>query len=83
MTITLHKHHEDLLREEVASGRFASVDEAIAFALDHFLAGDLEDLSWVRPDLDAARDTVASGGHQMIAEYRAKLQQRLSKLNSA
>ncbi len=83
MTVFLQKHHEDLLRDEVASGRFTSVDEALAFALDHFLPGDVDDLSWLRDDLDAARASVASGTQGSITDYRAKLQERLRKPGGA
>jgi len=83
MAVTLQKNHENLLREEVAAGRFASIDEAVAFALDHFLPGDLDDLAWLRADLDAARGRIAPGAHQTIADYRAKLEQRLSRMTSA
>ena len=48
MQIRLTKEHEDWLRAQVAAGRFASLDDAIAEAVAG-LRGDDDELAWARP----------------------------------
>ena len=47
----------------MAAGQFASVEEAVRFAVDHLVLTDaaLGDLSWVKPYLDEARSSIARG----------------------
>jgi Arc/MetJ-type ribon-helix-helix transcriptional regulator len=47
MGIQLTKEHQDWLRSQVAAGRFASLEEAIAEAVDNLKRDD--DLSWAKP----------------------------------
>lgn len=80
MTVTLQKHHEELLQQEVASGRFATIEDALAFAVEHFLPSDIGDLSWARSEVDAARAEIGQGDHQTIDAYQAKLRARIRDL---
>lgn len=48
MQIDLPKEHEDWLRTQVAAGRFASLEEAVAEAIANLKAED-DDLAWADP----------------------------------
>ena len=48
MQIDLPKEHEDWLRKEVAAGRFASLEEAVAEAIASLKAEE-DDSAWAAP----------------------------------
>lgn len=48
MLVQLTKEHEDWLRAQVAAGRFSSLEEAIAEAIDS-LKGEDDELAWAKP----------------------------------
>jgi len=48
MQIQLTKEHEEWLRAQVAAGRFSSLDEAVAEAIDGLRLED-DDLAWAKP----------------------------------
>jgi len=82
MTITLTPEQQKRLEEAVADGQFASVEEAVRLAVDHFVVtkADLDDLSWVKPLLDEARQSLARGegipARDVFAETNAWLKKR-------
>jgi antitoxin ParD1/3/4 len=49
MKIELNKEHEEWLRAQVASGRFSSLDQAVAEALDFLMSTNDDDLAWAKP----------------------------------
>ena len=49
MKIELNKEHEKWLRAQVASGRFTSLDQAVAEALDILMSANDDDLAWAKP----------------------------------
>lgn len=51
MQIRLTKDQEDWLQAQIAGGRFASLDEALAEAIDALRAED-EELAWAKPLVD-------------------------------
>jgi Arc/MetJ-type ribon-helix-helix transcriptional regulator len=63
MTITLTPEQQERLEAAVAAGQFASVEEAVRFAVDHLVltGAARDDLSWVKPYLDEARTSIARG----------------------
>lgn len=64
MTITLTHEQEAWIDAHVASGRFASVEDAIRQLIDERIAElDIEgdDLAWAKPLVDEARDAIARG----------------------
>jgi Arc/MetJ-type ribon-helix-helix transcriptional regulator len=63
MTITLTPEQQKRLEAAVAAGQFASVEEAVRWAVDHLVVPDdgLGDLSWAKPYLDEARAEIARG----------------------
>ena len=69
MTITLTPEQQKRLEAAVAAGQFASVEEAVRWAVDHFVVtdADLGDLSWAKPYLDEARESLARGESPLAA----------------
>ena len=77
MTIHLKADHEQWLTQQVAEGRFASIDEAVAQAIETLKLDDAEDDEWVRPYLEEAEASIASGeeipGDVAIARMKARM----------
>lgn len=82
MTITLTPEQQKRLEAAVAAGQFASVEEAVRFAVDRLIVEEAEygDLSWVKPYLDEARAEIARGETLSLEEFNAHVEERLSKL---
>ena len=84
MTIHLPTHQQDWLKAEVAAGRFRSVEEAAAAAIDAAMADraaiETDDLEWAAPLVDAARAQVDDGKVMTLDEYRVGIAARLEKL---
>jgi predicted transcriptional regulator len=77
-----HRHHTWAL-ERVAAGAFKTPDEAIAWALDHYLpVADDEDDSWVIPYLEEARRDLDAGRFVSGDEVQAKLKRRVQRLRA-
>ena len=82
MTITLTPGQQKRLEAAVAAGQFASVEEAVRFAVDHLVLTDAarDDLSWAKPYLDEARAQIARGEtislEEVFAETDAWLKMR-------
>jgi|RhiMetdeSRZDD1v2_1073273.scaffolds.fasta_scaffold820652_2 antitoxin ParD1/3/4 len=80
MQIQLTKDYEDWLRSQVAAGRYASLEDAIAAAIDALKSED-EDLAWAEPliaeglaELDRGEALPAS---DVFARIEAQLRQKL------
>ena len=82
MTITLTPDQQKRLEAAVAAGQFASVEEAVRLAVDNLVGtdADLGDLSWAKPYLDEARESLARGEAISLEEFNAHVEKRLSKL---
>ena len=88
MTITLTPTQIRWLEAEVAAGRFANVDAAAQAIIDEHMvleAGadseiDLDDLDWVKPLLDEAREGVARGEVVSWDEVKQELADLKTKL---
>ena len=72
MTITLTPEQQKRLEAAVAAGQFASVEEAVRFAVDQLAVDDLGDLSWAKPYLDEARAQIARGESHSVEEVFAE-----------
>jgi hypothetical protein len=68
-TLTLAPEQEELLEAEVAAGRFASVEAAVPFAVDHFMPPDMSDLSWAKPYIEVARNQIERGEIVTLEEF--------------
>jgi Arc/MetJ-type ribon-helix-helix transcriptional regulator len=81
MTITLTPEQQQRLEAAVATGQFASVEEAVRLAIDNLMGTDAEpaDLSWVKPYLDEARAEIARGETLSVDEVFAETDAWLKK----
>ncbi|MET0652283.1 MAG: hypothetical protein ABWY63_07170 [Hyphomicrobiaceae bacterium] len=76
MNIQLTKEQEDWLRGQVAAGRFSSLDEAIAEAVDSLKRED-DDLSWAKPLVDEGLSELDRGEAIPAEEVFARVEARL------
>ena len=78
MTIHLSPEHQAWLLQQVAEGRFASMDEAVAQAIEILRLDVEDDDEWVRPYLEEAEAELAQGkaipGEVVIAELEKRIQ---------
>jgi antitoxin ParD1/3/4 len=76
MPITLTPDQEAWLQARVATGGFASIEEAARQLIDERIAEiaaeDDDDLEWARPLLDEARASIARGDVLTLEEHRAR-----------
>ena len=81
MTIHLKADHEQWLSQQVAEGRFASVDEAVAQAIEALRLddGDMDD-EWVRPLLAEAEASLARGEGIPGDVFLADMERRIEAL---
>lgn len=80
MLVQLTKEHEDWLRAQVAAGRFSSLEEAIAEAINS-LKGEDDELAWAKPlvaeglaELDRGE---AIPAEEVFARVEARLREKL------
>src|SRR5208282_5541665 len=75
MTITLKPDQEAWLKTRVASGDFASVEEAARQLIDERIAEraaeESDDMAWAKPYVDEARAAVARGEFVSLEEHKA------------
>ena len=79
MSITLTPEQETWIKAHVATGDFASVEEAARQMLDDRIAeladdeGDEhDDMAWAKPLVDEARAAIARGDVLTLEEHRAR-----------
>jgi antitoxin ParD1/3/4 len=79
MSITLTSEQETWLKAHVATGDFASVEDAARQLLDDRIAelgndeGDEhDDMAWAKPLVDEARAAIARGDVLTLEEHRAR-----------
>ena len=81
MTITLTAEQEAWLKAHVASGDFASVEEAARQLIDERIAEraaeEGDDLAWAKPYVDDARAAVARGDVVTLDEHKSRNAARL------
>jgi antitoxin ParD1/3/4 len=80
MNIVLPQEQQKWLEAEVAAGRFASIDQALAAAVADFMAEEDGDLSWAKPHVDEARAGIARGEYVELDEFRAEIRETIAKL---
>ncbi len=84
MTITLTAEQEAWLKAHVASGDFASVEEAARQLIDERIAEraaeEGDDLSWAKPYVDEARAAVARGDVVTLDEHKSRNAARLAAI---
>lgn len=79
MQVHLTKDDEDWLRAQVAAGRFSSLDEALAEAINSLRAED-EELAWAKPLVDEGLAELDRGqaipAEEVFARIEASLRQK-------
>ena len=83
MNITLPPNQRKWLEAEVAAGRFASVDEALAMAVSGLMDLGTDDLAWAKPQVDQARASFAKGNVSAGEAYLKRLDEKIVKLQSS
>lgn len=79
MTITLRPDQQKWLEDQVAAGRFASVDDAVAIVADLMEAAD-DDLAWAKPYVEEARAAAARGEVVSLEDALADIDAHLASL---
>ena len=79
MSITLTPEQETWIKAHVATGAFASVEEAARQLIDDRIAeiaddqdGEHDDMAWAKPLVDEARAAIARGDVLTLEEHRAR-----------
>ncbi len=75
MMIALKPEQEAWLKRHVASGEFASIEEAARQLIDERIADrefDNDDLSWAKPLVDEGLDALDRGEFISLEEHKAR-----------
>ncbi len=76
MSITLTPEQEAWIQAHIATGDFASIEEAAHQLIDdriaEIAAGDDDDLEWARSLVEEARASIARGDVLTLEEHRAR-----------
>ena len=84
MLITLTPEQEAWLQAHVATGDFASIEEAARQLIDERIielaAEDDDDMAWAKPLIDEARAAIARGEVMTLEEHRARNAVRFAAL---
>ena len=80
MTITLPREQQEWLEAQVAAGHYDSVEQAVASIVAEHMQLDIDDLSWAKPLVDEARESLARGEGMTLDEYRARMTESFGKL---
>jgi antitoxin ParD1/3/4 len=84
MRITLTPEQEAWIQAHVATGDFASIEEAARQLIDDRIAelaiDDDDDMAWAKPLVEEARADIARGDVITLEEHRARNATRLSAL---
>jgi antitoxin ParD1/3/4 len=80
MTIRIRPDHQKWLEEQVAAGRFSSIDDAVAFAVADLMTTGDDDLAWAKPYVDEARSDVAHGKTVSLDDALADIDTHLAAL---
>jgi antitoxin ParD1/3/4 len=74
MSITLTPEQEAWIKAHIATGDFASIEEAARQLIDDRiaeLAADDDDMAWAKPLVDEARAAIARGEFVSLEEHKA------------
>ena len=87
MPITLTPEQETWIKAHVATGDFASVEDAARQLIDdriaelaHDVGDEPDDMAWAKPLVDEARADIARGDVLTLEEHRARNAARLAAL---
>lgn len=80
MTITLLPGQQKWLEEQVAAGRFQSIDDAVAVAVADLMGAAEDDFAWAKPYVEDARASVARGEVVSLDDAIADIDAHLATL---
>ena len=87
MSITLTPEQETWIKAHVATGDFASVEEAVRQLIDDRIAElandegeEQDDMAWAKPLVDEGRAALERGDFITLEEHRARNAARLAAL---
>ena len=80
MTIRIRPDHQKWLEEQVAAGRFSSIDDAVAFAVADLMTTGDDDLARAKPYVDEAWTDVAHGKTVSLDDALADIDTHLAAL---
>ena len=84
MSITLTPEQEAWIKAHVATGDFASIEDAARQLIDDRIAelevAEDDDMAWAKPYVDEARADMARGDLITLEEHRARNAARLAAL---
>jgi antitoxin ParD1/3/4 len=84
MVITLTPEQEAWLQAHVATGDFASVEEAARQLIDNdiaeFVIDDADDMAWAKPLVDEGLAALERGGFITLEEHKARNAARLAAM---
>ncbi len=84
MSFPLTPDQQDWINAHIASGDFASVEEAVRLLLDERIAErsleENDDLAWAKPYVDEALNELAQGKVITLEEHQARNAKRLAAL---
>ncbi len=72
MAITLTPEQQTWLQAHVASGAYASIEEAVRHLVDERIAEEHDDLAWAKPYADEARADIAQGRVITLEEHEKR-----------
>jgi antitoxin ParD1/3/4 len=82
MNIKLPPDQQKWLEDQVAAGRFGSVDEALMLAVADLMVIGKDDLDWAKPYVDQARASLARGDVLSGDDYLQRLDGKIERLRS-
>jgi antitoxin ParD1/3/4 len=82
MNVKLPPEQQEWLDDQVAAGRFSSMDEALSTAVADLMAMHGDDFAWAKPYVDQARASVARGDVLSGEEYFKRLNAKIEALRS-
>jgi antitoxin ParD1/3/4 len=82
MTITLPPNQQKWLEEQVAAGRFASVEEGVEAAILGLMLASDDDLAWAKPLVEQARASIMGGEGLPAESDKAELDPYLKSIGA-
>jgi antitoxin ParD1/3/4 len=68
------------LESHIASGEFASADEALSQLISERILAESDDMSWAKPYVDQATTSVARGEALTLETHKARNAERLAAI---
>jgi antitoxin ParD1/3/4 len=82
MDVVLPADQLKWIEDQVTSGRFASISEALVVAVADLMTIQNDDLAWAKPYVEEARASIARGDVSSGEGFLGRLDARLETLRS-